>query len=253
MLAQFIKGARQVMVLQLIIAVAAVALGGWTLGVTNGLIRERESLRARVAQLEETLVANDVVVPSAANVVETAAARARDAYPPSAPAAAAPNAAPAATTEQAGFNPGQVIGDLFTPAPAMRVVVVHVRNDAEARIAAPIAEALAQEGNVEALVATMAARDQRPAGYVYFDGRQSSAAATLVQRFHDSARQNEVAPWSAQLRGEALPAQGEYAADRLDIVLPPLSAAQVQRLDPAAPAPASTAPSAADAAAPVNR
>lgn len=257
MLSQFIKGARQVLAVQLVIAVAAVALGGWTLGVTSDLIRERERLRTRVAQLEETLVANDIVVPSTATVVETATnQRAQDAYPPA--ALAASTAAPAAD-EEASFNPGQVIGDLFTPPPAMRVVVVHVRNEAEARIAAPIAEALARDSDVQALVATMPARAQRAAGYVYFDGRQSSAAATLVQLFHDSARQGDVAPWSAQLRGEALPAQGEYTADRLDIVLPALSAAQLQRLDPAPPAAAAatsetTPPPAATATpAPVNR
>ena len=248
-LTQFVNGARQVLALQLIIAVVAVALAGWTLGVTNDLIRERERLRTRVAQLEETLVVNDIVVPSTATVVESSTPqRARDAYPPSAPNAG-PAAPAAASSEEAGFNPGQIIGDLFTPPPPMRVVVVHVRSEAEARIAAPIAEALAQERGVQVLVAPLPARDPRSSGYTYFDGRQSSAAAALMQRFHDSARQNEVAPWSAQLRGGALPAQGEYAIDRMDIVLPALSPAQAQRLDPAAVVTAAPPP----APAPVNR
>lgn len=254
MIAKFISGTRQVLVLQLIIAVVGVAVAAWSLGVTSDLLRERERLRTRVAQLEETLVSNDIVVPSTATVVETPAQqRARDVYPPSAPQAAAETTTVAATGDASGFNPGQVIGDLFTPAPAMRIVVVHVRNEAEARIAAPIAEALAQTGEVQTLVAQMPARDPRQAGYVYFDGRQSSAAATLVQLFHDSARQNDVAPWSAQLRGEALPAQGEYAADRMDIVLPPLTPAQAQRLDPAPPVAAAATTTAPAPAPPVNR
>jgi hypothetical protein len=68
----------------------------------------------------------------------------------------------------------------------------------------------------------MPAGDTRQSGYSYFDGRQNRAAAALMQRFHDIARENEVAAWSAQLRGNALPAQGEYTADRMDVVLPPL-------------------------------
>jgi len=50
------------------------------------------------------------------------------------------------------------------------------------------------------------------------------------------------------LRGVALPAQGEYGADRLDIVLPALTPLQLQRLDPAPPAPPPT-----PTIAPVNR
>ncbi len=233
---RFVSGARQVLAAQLVIAVLAVALAGWTLGVTSTLIRERDRLRDRVGQLEETLVAHDVVVPSTATVVATPAQNTRNAYPP-----AAPQAARAGAGDASGFNPAQIITDLFTPAPAMALIIVHVRSEAEARIAAPIVETLEQAGDVRVAINQMAARDQRPAGYAYFDGRQSGAAAALMQRFHDSARSNEVAPWSAQLRGVALPAQGEYAADRMDIVLPALSPAQVQRLDPAqahAPPPA---------------
>lgn len=235
-LSQFVNGARQLLAVQLITAVLAVALAGWTLGVTSGLIRERERLRERVAQLEEALVTNDVVVPSAATVVATPNQSPRDAYPPS-----VQQAARRATSEASGFNPAQIITDLFTPAPAMALIIVHVRGEAEARIAAPIVDALRQGGDVEIVVNQMTARDPRPAGYAYYDGRQSGAAAGWMQRFHDSARGNEVAPWSAQLRGVALPAQGEYAADRMDIVLPALSPAQVLRLDPAqanAPPPA---------------
>jgi hypothetical protein len=43
-----------------------------------------------------------------------------------------------------------------------------------------------------------------------------------VTQFHDVARRNQLTPWSSQLRGVALPAEGEYTADRLDLVLPPL-------------------------------
>lgn len=233
---RFVSGARQLLAVQLVIAVLAVALAGWTLGVTGNLIRERERLRERVAQLEETLVANDVVVPSNTTMVATPNQTPRDAYPPSTPGAGG-----ATASEASGFNPAQIITDLFTPAPAMALIIVHVRGEAEARIVAPIVETLRQAGDVEVVVNQMAARESRPAGYAYFDGRQSGAAAAWMQRFHDSARSNEVAPWSAQLRGVALPAQGEYAANRMDIVLPALSPAQVLRLDPAqanAPPPA---------------
>ncbi|HRO03562.1 MAG TPA: hypothetical protein PLS69_08170, partial [Terricaulis sp.] len=208
MLQRFVRGVRQVVVLQLIIALIAVALAGWTLGLTGELMRERESLRARVGQLEETLVSNDIVVPSAANVVETPTQRARTAYPPPAPAGAELGAA---ASEASALR---IISDLFTPAPAMAVVIVHVRNDAEARIVAPIAEDLARASGLQVLVSIMTARNQLGPGYFYFDGRQSAPAAALMQRFHEAARGQEVAPWSAQLRGVALPAQGEYGADR---------------------------------------
>ena len=70
----------------------------------------------------------------------------------------------------------------------------------------------------------MPPRDPREAGYAYFDGRQSAAAAALVGQFNDAARQRQIAPWSAQLRGTALPSQGEYSADRVDLLLPALPA-----------------------------
>ena len=198
LLQRFVRGVRQVVALQLIIALFAVALAGWTLGVTGELMRERESLRARVAQLEETLVSNDVVVPSAANVLETPMQRARNAYPPAAPAGA--ELGVVAESEASALR---IISDLFTPAPAMAVVIVHVRNDAEARIAAPIAELFAQQSSLRVLISIMPPRDPRGPGYFYFDGRQSGAAAALMQSFHDIARGAEVAPWSAQVLAQA--------------------------------------------------
>lgn len=246
LLNRFVRGARQVLALQLLLAIGLVAIAGWTLGVTSELMRERESMRSRIAQLEETLVGHDIVVPSTATVVEsTAAQRARDVYPPAAPAEAQ-----IAASEDSAFNPTQIIGDLFTPPPAMRVVIVHVRNAAEARIAAQLTAELARNASVEAFVSIMPAREQRPAGYSYFDGRQSGAAAALLQIFHETARRIGVAPWSAQLRGVALPAQGQYTPDRLDIVLPALSPAQTQRLDPAPPEPVVDTP---ELPTPVNR
>jgi hypothetical protein len=76
---------------------------------------------------------------------------------------------------------------------------------------------------------------------MYYDGRQSRAAAALVQQFNDVAREEDIAAWAAQLRGTALPARGEYAAGRIDIVLPPLPTPA--RMDPAALQPQPSAPS----------
>lgn len=85
-----------------------------------------------------------------------------------------------------------------------------------------VGEELRRSANVHVVVDVLTPRDPAQSGYVYFDGRQNRPTAELVTQFHDIARRNGVAPWSAQLRGAALPAQGEYTPDRLDIVLPPL-------------------------------
>jgi hypothetical protein len=103
-----------------------------------------------------------------------------------------------------------------------------VRAQEDADEASRIAGVLQLDG-VRVLIAVSPAGDPRAPGYAYFDGRQSRAAADAVSRFHEAARELQVAQWAAQLRGTALPAQGEYTADRLDITLPPL---------PAPPAPA---------------
>ncbi len=256
----FVSGTRQMLAAQLFISIGAVALAGWTLGVTNDLIRERDRLRERVIQLEETLAASDIVVPPTAEVVNPQ--RADTAYPPSvplpentpppaeeSPTPATPETEPAAPIDEKApeaeperpFNPGQILGELFAPAPPMRTVVLHARSDTDARVARRLADELSQSANVRVTVDVMPPRDPRESGYSYFDGRQSRTAAGLMQRFHDIARRNEVAAWSAQLRGVALPAQGEYTADRLDIVLPalPVSSSinpnlQLQRIDPRA-------------------
>jgi hypothetical protein len=100
--------------------------------------------------------------------------------------------------------------------------VLHVRSSEDARAASRIARALQANDDLRVLIDVMPAGDPRQSGYAYFDGRQSRAAADVVARFHEGARAMQIAQWSAQLRGTALPAQGEYGADRLDIVLPPL-------------------------------
>ncbi len=252
MLTRFVSGARQLLAVQLIIAVCAIALAGWTLGVTNDLVRERERLRVRVAQLEETLVANDVVVPSSTNtVMASSQQRARDVYPPS-----ISEGAQSAAVDDPGFNPGQMISDLFTPPPPMRHVLLHARSEADVRAAAAIAAALEQEmPEIAVRVAAAPVRDQRQSGYAYYDGRQSATASALVQRFHEIARRSNVAPWSAQLRGVAMPAQGEYAPDRLDIILPALPAPPAPIV--AAPAPEALAAAVQDQAQqpdqPINR
>ena len=163
----FVTGTRALLVAQLIACIGAIALAGWTLGVTGQVLRERNRLQERVIQLEEAMAASGVIPPP------------------------------------------------------LSTVVIHVRSDIDLAAAESIARAL-QADHVRALINVMTASDQRPSGYAYFDGRQSRAAADIVARFHDLAREQQVAQWSAQLRGTALPARGEYTADRLDIVLPPL-------------------------------
>jgi len=235
LLGSFVSGTRAVLAVQLFVGVAAVALSGWTLTVTNNVIRERDRLRERVIQLEETLASRGIVVPSAPAVVQTPARDRVDEYPPpaataeAAPADAAPadgvapapaEAAPAPAEGQRGI--GDMIGDAFGPAPPLRRVVLHVRSAADEPLARRMAAELQRSQHIDVLVQVMPPRDPRQSGYAYFDGRQSRAAADLVTRFHDAARNAQIAPWSAQLRGVALPAQGEYTPDRIDIVLPPL-------------------------------
>ena len=221
----FVTSTRALLIAQLIACIGAIALAGWTLGVTGQVLRERNRLQERVIQLEEAMASSGVIPPPPTAVV--AAPTSSDAaYPGSIANArqlsseAAPDSeAASAETDQRNF--GSVINSLLGPAPPLSTVVIHVRSDIDLAAAESIARAL-QADHVRALINVMTASDQRPSGYAYFDGRQSRAAADIVARFHDLAREQQVAQWSAQLRGTALPARGEYTADRLDIVLPPL-------------------------------
>jgi hypothetical protein len=257
----FVSGTRQVLTAQLFVSVAAVGLAGWTLGVTNELIRERDRLRERVIQLEEDMGSRGIVVPSTPTVVETEPPPAETVYPgevglgqdgsapadggqdvidaPPADPNAAPEPAPAPETPtRAGertFNPGQIFTELFAPAPPLRILVLHARGERDGEYARRLAGELTKESpDLRVIIDVIGPRDQRESGYAYFDGRQSRAAAALVAQFNDLSRRYEIAPWSAQLRGVALPAQGEYTADRLDIVLPPLPEPNLQlnRVDP---------------------
>ncbi|MBX3430909.1 MAG: hypothetical protein KF779_15100 [Hyphomonadaceae bacterium] len=243
LLSAFVTSTRALLVAQLIACVGAVALAGWTLGVTNQVLRERNRLQERVIQLEEAMAASGVVPPAPAAVV--APAQTDAAYPGSIADARAPNDNTetddiVASAEDSGQSIGTVITSLFGPAPPLHTVVLHVRAETDVAAAEKIARQLQTE-NMRTLINVMTARDQRPSGYAYFDGRQSRAAADVVARFHDLAREQEVAQWSAQLRGTALPARDEYTADRLDIVLPPL---------PPPPPPVVEAPSASATAPP---
>jgi hypothetical protein len=221
-LGSFVSGTRQVLVAQLFVSVGAVALAGWTLGVTNELIRERDRLRERVIQLEADMGQRGIVVPETPAVVDTAPPAAEDVYPGEVGLGEQQPTDGAAPADGA-FNPGQIVTDLFTPPPPMRTVVLHARSEQDGAYARRLGEQLAQAGNVQVVVNVLPQqRAQQEAGYSYYDGRQSSAAAALVAQFNDVARTNQIAQWSAQLRGTALPEQGEYTADRLDIVLPPL-------------------------------
>lgn len=263
LLRSFVSGTRAMLAAQLIVSVGAVGLAGWTLGVTNQLIRERDRLQERVIQLEETMAARGDIPPAPAAVVQPVTTQGADeVYPGSIENAAAPvdteaaadAAAPApAGAEEAKPPPqeqraeripeatpaperdlGAIVSSLFGPAPPLRTVILHVRTREDAAYASRIARALQANDDVRVLIDVMAPGDVRQSGYAYFDGRQSRAAADMVARFHDAAREMQIAQWSAQLRGVALPAQGEYSADRLDIVLPPLPAAADQApIDPA--------------------
>lgn len=240
-----VSGTRGMLSAQLFVSIVGIALAGWTLTITNEVIRERDRLRERVVQLESSMAERGVVVPPTPAVVNTPVAPS-SVYPSAvgdalnAPAAdstvpittAPPNAAPAPAASARDL--GEVITDLFAPPPPMRVIVLHVRDQADAAAAQRIGEELSRDSDLSAVVVVMAPRDPRHSGYAYFDGRQNRATAELVAQFHDVARRAGIAPWSAQLRGVALPSQGEYTADRLDIVLPPLPQAE-----PPAPAAAS--------------
>lgn len=228
-LSTFVTSTRALLVAQLIACVGAIALAGWTLGVTNQVLRERNRLQERVIQLEEAMASSGVIPPTPTAVVSTTN-NGDTVYPGSIHGA---RAAPGGQQ-----NIGSVITNLFGPAPPIEVVVLHVRAETDVDAALRVAAVL---GLGEAHVNVMTASDQRPSGYVYFDGRQSRAAADIVARFHDIAREQQVAQWSAQLRGTALPARDEYTADRLDIVLPPL---------PPPPAPIEPPPVAATTVAP---
>jgi hypothetical protein len=272
LLQSFVSGTRQMLTAQLIVSVGAVSLAGWTLGVTNELIRERDRLRDRVIQLEQTMGGSGIVVPETPTFVDEVAAVPADTDYPEAvdvteveedgaetadpaqrdpvPGAAEPTPgqsadAPAATEPRAEQpDIGAILGSLFAPPPPLQTVVLHVRSEADRDEAIRVARELMAGGQVRVLVNVMPPRDPRQSGYAYYDGRQSRAAAAMVSRFHDISRQHQVAPWSAQLRGIALPSQGDYTAERLDLVLPPLPEAnlQLQRIDPRALQRQSTAP-----------
>ena len=128
------------------------------------------------------------------------------------------------TPQTPAFDPGQLLRDLLTPPPPLRTVVLHVRARTDVDEAQRVARALAANTNMAVTIDVMPPNDARESGYAYFHGRQGSAAANVVQRMQEAARAAEIAPWVAQLRGAALPANGEYTADRVDIVLPPLPA-----------------------------
>jgi hypothetical protein len=234
LLKALVSGTRQILAAQLVIAILAVALAGWTLGVTGGVIRERDQLKARVIQLETAMGGQGIVVPPMpATVDASAAAASAAAYPPSIGAvprdahgvrivSGAQNDARASAAPN-DFNPARVIAEIFTPPPPLRTLVLHARGPGAAAIAQRVASDL-RDQDVNVAVDVLPEHDQRQSNYAYFDGRQSRAAAAIVSLFNDAARRAAIAPWSAQLPGVALPTQGEYTADRVDIVLPALPA-----------------------------
>lgn len=272
LLQSFVSGTRQMLAVQLFVSVGTVALAGYTAMVTNRAIAERNRLSERVIQLEQALGEADIVPPEAVTIPETAPPE--TIYPPSLEGATTtvtpetpedtstsvqepatttpptrdeptPTTAPPANVDEAkpetqttpqtpAFDPAQILRDLLTPPPPLRRVVLHVRAQSDVDEAQRVARALAAN-NIAVSIDVMPAGDTRESGYAYFHGRQASAAANVVQSLQDAARAAEIAPWVAQLRGSALPASGEYTADRVDIVLPPLPASRLnlrRQIDP---------------------
>ena len=217
LLRTLLSGTRQMLATQLFVSVLAVALVGWTLVVTNEVIRERDRLRERVVLLEEELAARGIVVPSGPSVVSSPGSRGY----PNEVGPALRQAGTGADADQASFDPREILDDIFAPAPPLRTLVLHARSDADGEAAQRLGAELG-DAEVRVIVNVMPPREPQQSGYVYYDGRQSRSAAALVARFNDAARRAEIPHWSAQPRALALPAEGEFTADRVDIVLPPL-------------------------------
>jgi hypothetical protein len=227
LLRTLVSGTRQMLATQLFVSVLAVALVGWTLVVTNEVIGERDRLRERVVLLEEELAARGIVVPSGPSVVSSPGSRGY----PNEIGPALRQAGSSAEADQSSFDPREILDDIFAPAPPLRTLVLHARSETDGEAAQRLGAELGAE--VRVIVNVMPPREPQQSGYVYYDGRQSRSAAALVARFNDAARRAEIPQWSAQPRALALPAEGEFTADRVDVVLPPLP----EPAPPAEPAP----------------
>jgi hypothetical protein len=217
LLRTLLSGTRQMLATQLFVSVLAVALVGWTLVVTNEVIRERDRLRERVVLLEEELAVRGIVAPSSPSVVSSPGSRGY----PNEVGPALRQAGSGAAADQSSFDPREILDDIFAPAPPLRTLVLHARSEADGEAAQRLGGDLGA-AEVRVIVNVMPPREPQQSGYVYYDGRQSRSAAALVARFNDAARRAEIPQWSAQPRALALPAEGEFTADRVDIVLPPL-------------------------------
>ncbi|HET9231020.1 MAG TPA: hypothetical protein VFO00_07010 [Vitreimonas sp.] len=228
LLRTLVSGTRQMLAAQLFVSVLAVALVGWTLVVTNEVIRERDRLRERVVLLEEELAARGIVAPSGPSVVSSPGSRG---YPNEVGPALRQAGSGAEAAAQSNFDPREILDDIFAPAPPLRILVLHARNEADGETAQRLGAELG-DAELGVIVNVMPPREPQQSGYVYYDGRQSRAAAALVARFNDAARRAELAQWSAQPRALALPAEGEFTAERVDIVLPPLPEAPASGAGP---------------------
>src|SRR5574338_185062 len=72
-LRSLVNGTRQLLTVQLFVGILAVALAGWTLAVTNTVIRDRDRLKDRVIQLEQAMASSGIVVPATPVLVDQAA------------------------------------------------------------------------------------------------------------------------------------------------------------------------------------
>lgn len=209
-LRMLLNATRRVLALQLALSVLAVALTAWALATVSELQAARTRLDERVIQLEGALASRSIVVPPPAPVVIAAQA----AYPPQ----TGPGQTPQAERQQ--FDPRRTLSELFSPPPPLQRIVVHVRSEADRALAEQMAAQAWPGLDIEVRVTPP--RGPWSDGYYYYDGRQNAPASVLADAFSDVAREGQTATWSAQLRGVALPARGEFSAGRLDVILPAL-------------------------------
>jgi hypothetical protein len=195
LLQSFVSGTRQMLTLQLFVGVAAVALAGWTMGVTNDLIRERDALKARVGQLETEMGIQGVEVPAVIAPIDTTATEAVE--------------APAATEDAAAPTDTATV-------PAFRTLLLHIRSEDDRASADALARALSNSGL--AISIDVVSQRQR-SGYSFHDQGQAEQAANLFNTVRRAAAELKLESWSGELPGAYL--EGE-AADQFDLWLPRL-------------------------------
>lgn len=245
----FVGGVRGMLSLQLFLTASAAGVAGYTMLVTTDAMRERDALLERVTTLEaeieritgappaQDLRPLDIMPEVPLDPVDEAPLE----EPTPQPAPETPTETPDEPTGRDPIEPrpdpvtppraetpaldlGQVLRDALTQAPPLRTLVLHVRSQNDHAAAQRIVRELAGS-DLNVTIDVMPPRDPRNSGFAYFDARQARPATAMARRVQDIAQRNQFTAWAATLRGVSLPASGEYTADRLDIVLPPLTTA----------------------------